>query len=159
MPQKCYFRPIRTKPRRFDEHKLAKLLCSVVRRGGSRAVFEREYEIVCPDAGRKRESAAAEALAAAEQALVETNSLFDADAAVLQRFLIFSGFVGLAMRYIVAYAGAPGKIISAGFSGLVVAARERVEQIAVQRAANDAALAIVRRAAANEERFRRVVGL
>ncbi len=158
MPERCVQRPNRTANRPFNAHKLAKLLCSWVREGNSRAAFEVEYEKVCPDAPRQRGSAAAEALAVAQVALEQTDALFDADLQALQRFLNVFLLVGILNRLVLRFLGVPGKLLSVTVIIAERVAIERVKQLTVQKAANDAALEIVRRAAANEARFLQRVG-
>jgi hypothetical protein len=153
MPERCVVRPNRSEPRPFTSTKLAKLLCTWVRQGGSRAAFELEYEKVCPDPVRRKGSAAAEALAVAEQALMSNQEFYAADLAALTRFLNVFVLVGLLNRLILRFLGVPGKLLSVAVILAERAAVQRVKDIAVQKAANDAAIEIVRRAAANEARF------
>jgi hypothetical protein len=152
MPQRCYIVPNRSQPRLFNEGKAASILCTVLRQGGSRALFEEELERRCPDGARQRGNSQAEALAVAAEALAENQQLVSADLALLSRFLTFLGFLAVIQR-VIAFAGVPGRLASIAFIGLQTAVRERVAVLTTQSAANDAALVIVRRAAANEARF------
>lgn len=158
MQTRCVDRPDRSNPRPFTTTKVAKLLCELVRRGTTRAEFEKEYERVCPDAPKRRGTAAEEALAVAAEALEQNNVMIDADAQALQRFLAFFSLIAVAFRYVGRYVGAPGKVISIGVIAAEAAAKERLAVITIQKAANDSALAIVRRAAANAPEFAVRVG-
>jgi hypothetical protein len=158
MPERCVQRPNRAEARPFTSTKLAKLLCRWVREGNSRAAFELEFEKVCPDEGQRRGNAAAEALAVAQVALEQTDSLFDADLLALTRFLNVFILVGILNRLVLRFLGAPGKLLSVAVILAERAAVQRVKDVTVQKAANDAALEIVRRVAANEARFLQRVG-
>jgi len=158
MPLVCRQVPNRTTRRRFDEKKLARLLCTVVRQGGSRALFESEFEQVCVDPESRKKSSAAEALAVAEQALDASNQLLSADMEFLTRFNLVVGLLATSARLIGRFAGLPGIAVAILTTSLREIAGVRVGQVAAQHAANDAALLIIRRAAANEARFLRVAG-
>lgn len=156
MPVICRFRPNRTKDRPFTERSAAKIICKVVRSGGSKALIDRLYLEVCPDVEERPDDAAeSEALAVAEQALVQNNEMLTSDTEILQRMLQVLGILAAIGRFIVQIPIPAAKAVGGLSVALNVAARARLDQIAVQRAANDAALAIVRRAAANAASFRK----
>lgn len=137
--------------------KLSAMLCRLVEQGlASKREFDLDYEEHCRAGGKRTEEpeSAAEALAVAEEALSANNELLNADAVALSRFLVFFNLVALIGRLILRYAGPVGKLVAVGTAVVQDLARGRLEQVAVQKAANDQALAIVRRAAANAERFR-----
>ena len=62
-------------------------------------------------------------------------------------------FISVSFRYVGRYLGVPGKVISIGVIALDRLAQGRLSELIVSKAANDAALAVVRRAAANEAQF------
>lgn len=153
MPTFCTERPNRTKPRTLDLERVAKMLCHLTRRGATKAHFDQLYFRECPGAGRDRTAEEERALQVAQEALESTRRFLDADAAMLERFLGVFSLFALTFRFIARFVGAPGAIVTAGIIAAESAAKARLATIVTQRAANDAALEIVRRAAANEARF------
>jgi hypothetical protein len=156
MTLRCVERPNRSQPRPFTVEKLARLLCALSKAQGEQVkeAFDAKFKEVCPPEEQRRPKAAEEsALEVAAQALEANNAFLSADAMALQRFLSFFVAVSIAFRYVGRWVGVPGKLASIGVVAVEKLAEERLASVLVQKAANDAALEIVRRAAANEARF------
>lgn len=153
MPLKCFLKPNRTKPRRWSAKTVGQVYCVALRDGVPRVDLEREIR-KCVEPDSKRDSEAAEALAVAEQALLQNNQLLDADADSLQRFMGIPVVNAVVLR-LISRIPIVGPVLAGAIPALRTYAAVRLGQTTVQKAANDAALVIVRRAAANERAFLR----
>lgn len=152
MPLKCFFKPQRTKRRVFTAEKIGKIACELMREGSS-TLAEIEAEIAkCVRRDRSRSSDALEALEAAAVALEQNNVVIDADARSLNAFLTLP-LVGRLVLALIARIPVAGPILAVGLPAIRELATVRIASITAQKAANDATLLIVRRAAANEARF------
>lgn len=145
---------------------MAKILCRVVRQGGSKAEVEAKYQSICGDGQRRRPGSGAEAaLELAAQTILDNNAELD-DAyttfkiinalidvvfqlipflrsiKILERFVQLFKYIDRANRVLQQFKG-PNVI------------QAKMEVIQRQKAANDAVYNIVRQAAANEARFRK----
>lgn len=155
MPQKCFFKPNRTKPRLWTAKTVGQVACLAIRQGNATREELIDAVLECSEEEKTKRASAAEALAVAEQELTNSNSLFDADAVVMQRFLaVLNIFTGLVFR-IVARIPRVGPGLAVAIPALRQLASARLKQLTVQKAANDRAIRIVREAAANESRFLR----
>lgn len=154
MPIRCVERPNRNGPRYFTADKAIAIACNAIRHGATRAEIEAGIAQCGIGDRRPKSSDALEALAVAVTALEASNAVFDADAQALQRFLIPSLIAGIAQR-LIARIPVIGPALAVTLTITREMATERLKQVAVQKAANDAALAVVRRAAANEAQFLR----
>lgn len=158
MTLRCVNRPNRSKPRKFAERDAARIVCRVVRAGGSKARIDRLYLQVCAEPkGRPQKSAAEAALdLAADQLQASTDELGDA----YRLFQIVNGLVSLVLQLI------PFTRVANIFTRLFARANQlpqsllvaKMETIQRQVAANDAAIRIARQVAANEARFRIAAG-
>lgn len=152
MVVRCVDRPKRSRPRSFNLRTALEAVCIAIENG---ADPEQMHAGVDRCGGKERkQSEAAEALVAAEQALSLSNRELDADADSLHRFLNLPLASAIALR-LIRLIPVGGQVLAIGIPLLRTFATERLKSIAVQRAANDAALVLVRRAAANEGVFLR----
>lgn len=148
MPIKCAYKPNRRTARRFGERDAARIVCRVVRAGGSKARIDQLYRSICTEAP-SRKSAAEEALEQAAQA-IDTNS-----AELLSAYEAFQ-LVNLVLNTLLALGTVipvlrPVRVAAqAGRTAINV----RLASITAQRAANDVTARSLRQAAANEGRFR-----
>lgn len=133
---------------------MAKVYChALTRHGGTRAEFEKALLEVCDAAGKeKKTSAAAQALALAEETIANNEDILGDS---YRMFQIVNGLLSLLLSLVpfARFGNLVTKIIgrASALPSNVVQAEMQVIQI--QRAANDAALRIIRQAAANEARF------
>jgi len=153
VPIRCTRVENRTRPRYWTAKKAGQACCYALKHGATREQIELEIA-KCGGKEPRRGDQAEAAYAVAEAALLASNEVFNADALYLQRFLtVTQGLVAVAriIRLI------PNPVARAAALG-VIAIRElassRLKNIAGQKAANDAAINVIRRAAANAERFR-----
>jgi hypothetical protein len=155
MPQKCFIKPNRTKDRPFSERDVARVMCRVVRAGGSRARIETEYKKVCLNEKPKK-SQAEEALEQGMQAL-EANTLELENAWNL--FNLTNEIVALLVTLIPLFRLLRvasqllrlGRLTARLGTNTVSA---RMDAIRQQQAANAEVFKILQQAAANEARFR-----
>lgn len=153
MPLKCFQKPNRTRVRFWNAKKVGQVACIALRSGASRVEIE-GYIAECVGGERRNDPSEAEqALAVAEQALSQNNVVLDADADSLRRFQDLGILNPLVLR-ILARVPVVGPALATGIVALSRVAASQLARIAVQKAANDAALTVVRRAAANAARFR-----
>jgi hypothetical protein len=156
MPVECKYRPNRSEVRPFAERDAARIICRVVRAGGSKARIDRLYHEICTDPrGRPQKSAAQAALEHAianieanNAELEEAYRMFQIVNLIAQLALQLIPYTRLAQfisRFVAVANRLPSNIVAA-----------KLDTITAQRAANDAALRILRQAAANESRFQRV---
>ena len=158
MTVRCVNRPNRSKPRRFAERDAAKIVCRVVRAGGSKARIDRLYLQVCAEPKSRPQKTAAEA--ALELAATELQSNNDELRDAYRLFQIVNGLISLLLQLI------PFTRIANVFARVFASARRlppsllaaKMDTIQAQIARNDAAFNIVRQAAANEARFRIAAG-
>lgn len=154
MPLKCFEKPNRKITRFWTAEKVGQVACIALKQGhATRAQIETEIA-KCASPDRKRSSEALEALQQAEVALEANNEVLDADARSLNQFLALPLFGAIVLRLITRIPVA-GPVLAVGLPLLREVATARIRQITVQKAANDRAIDIVRRAAANEARFLR----
>lgn len=149
MPLKCFEKPNRTKLRPFGARDAARIMCRVTRAGGSKAEIEAHYKKICTKAP-SRKSQAQEALQAAESALVDNNISLDL---AFRDFQVINGLVqglGLALTFVPGIA----RFFRIGPQALNLLITARMGTLTRQQAANADTMAIIRQAAANEERFR-----
>lgn len=155
MPIKCAYKPNRSKVRFWTAKKAIQVSCDAIQRHGASAAAILSGVQQCAGRGKDQKSdEALKAMEAAALALEQSDALFDADLAFLERFLAFTDLSAIIFR-IISRLGRAGKAAVAAVLVLRELATGRVKQLAVQRAANDATLALVRRAAANEAQFLR----
>lgn len=157
MPVRCVDRPNRSKPRFWTAAKVGKAACSAMRHGATRQAIDAEIDKCGLQQRQRREFDVLQALRVAQNALTDSNSIFDADADFLKRFVtsvvvsaIVLRLIGLIPRF--------GKPASLALTVLRQLASARLDKITVVKAANDAAITVVRNAAANEATFLRSVG-
>lgn len=154
MPLKCFNKPNRSEPRPFDALDAAKIMCRVVRAGGSKAQIEAHYKRICVDAPEKRTSEALEAMEAAMQA-IEANNVNLNEA--FQIFQIVNGILNaIALLGLIIPVARPLRLVAVAAR---VTVQTRMTSITSQIASNDATFVILQQAAANEARFLQVVGL
>lgn len=154
MPLKCFQKPNRKEPRTWKAKNVGQVYCLALRGGVTRAELEAEIRKCVEPHRDPRSSEALEALLAAARALEENNVMLDADAAFLERFQALSLSMAVALRLIARFFR-PAAVLTVGLPALQKLATERIQQIVVRRAANDEAVRIARRAAANEANFLR----
>lgn len=155
MALKCVVHPNRSVKRFWTAKKAIAVACNAITRHGASApavLLGIEQCSKVQKEAKSREALAA--LEAAARALEDTNQLFDADAQFIQRFLFLTNIGAIAFR-IIGSLGRAGKATTGAILILRELATVRLKQIVAQRAANDATLTAVRRAAANEAQFLR----
>jgi len=152
VPLKCFERPNRTRVRTWTKEHVGQVYCIVRRQGVTKLELEKEFAKCDVPEGEKRSSEALEAMQVGIVAIEESTVILDADAAYLQRFLSLMTFAALLLR-IIQKIPRVGPVVSVGLVALRELAAVRLGRITVQKAANDEALIILRRAAANEARF------
>lgn len=153
MPQKCFFKPIRTKQRRYSARDAARITCYATRAGASKAQIDTLYAEICKQPSQRRSnSAAAEALElAASNIQSNSDELRDA----FQLFQVVNGLISLIFTLVpvLRLPSAIARLFSRSNSlpnGLVAA---KMDVIQAQLARNDQAFRIVQQAAANEREF------
>ena len=157
MPLHCTIRPNRTHERHFNARAVARIYCKALSYGVRRVDIEREV-VKCSEPEKRPSSEALEALMAAEQSLVQTDAIFEGEIEMLGRINTFVGLVAALARFLVRIPNPAAKAVGGSVLVIKELAESRLKTIVAQKAANDATLAIVRRAAANEAQFLRVVG-
>lgn len=147
-------RPNRSKPRHWSMRSVAKVYChALTRHGGTRAEFEKALLEVCDAAGKeKKTSAAAQALAVAEETIVNNEDILQDS---YRMFQIVNGLLSLLLSLVpfARFGNLAARIVGRASSLPANVVEAQLQVIQIQRAANDAALRIVRQAAANEARF------
>lgn len=133
---------------------MGQVACAAIRHGSTRAEIEREIA-KCGIGGRRTPAETQQALAVAEQALESSNSELTLDSDILRRFVSITAPLVPIVRFGAKFLGRRIGAVAAGLIIVRQIATARLEQVVVQRAANQAALNIIRRAAANEARFLR----
>lgn len=150
MPVVCRFKPVRSGPRRFTEVDAARIMCKVVRGGGSRARIEAEFRRRCVDAPQRRSSEAQQALELSAQVIQENTVELDA---TFRYFQVVNGLLAaLALIGLVLPILRPVRIAA---QLARVATTARLTSNRAQAAANERTFGIVQRAAENEARFLR----
>lgn len=158
MPIRCVERPNRSHARTYKAKDVGRIYCIAIRNGIPKLEIEQEIKKCAEVGDDERRSQAAEALAVAEQAIEANNLVLGTEIEVLQRMLSMLNIVAALGRYIVRIPLAPARVLGASAIALQELAKARLGTIVAQRAANDAALVVVRRAAANEAQFLRAAG-
>lgn len=158
MPQKCFFKPNRATKRIWTAKTVAQVYCRALETGTTEPEIEKELE-KCEKRGSRRERAANEALAEAEAALEGSNAVFDADLDFLRRFNLVTLPLVVLARVLDLIPHPIARLVSIGAFALREVAGVRIGRIEAQKAANDVALRVIRREAANEASFRRVGNL
>lgn len=166
MTIRCVDRPNRRFPRRFDAPAAARAYCTALRGGATEREIDDLIEQKCPNEHRKRlrgsaanEAALLAAFQQAETALAGSNAVFDGQIEVLSLTLRILGVLALIGRFIRAIPHPAARVVGGSAVLLRQVAQQRMTQITAQKAANDAALTILRREAANASQFRQVSGL
>jgi hypothetical protein len=144
----CYRRPNRTEERHFSANDAARIMCYAVRGGSSEAEIVARFRRVCDDEGRSRPDRVAEAAAVAVQALELTNAtLLDE----WRAFLVVNGVLlgVIALLGVIQIAG-PLRLVAQPLRLGARVAQTQVAQLITlnitRRAANDAAMEVVREA-------------
>jgi hypothetical protein len=159
---KCSYKPTRTVARIFKERDAARILCRVVRSGGSKKKVDQLYERICLNQ-RPRRDEKSEAEIAMEIAITElANSNEDLDSnyrafeianglieAVVPLFKVLR--VAKILQKAVKLFGKTQEKVDSVPPGLFSA---KLGQIKQQIAANQDTMVILRQAASNEARFR-----
>lgn len=159
MPVVCHVVPNRSKPRTWSARAVGRVYCTALKEGVPEAELKAAIES-CDDRNRRRPKAeAAVAMEAAILALEQTDAVFDAEQTALDRMLKLLNILSLVARFIRVIPHAGAKVAAGGVIVVKELAESRLKTIVAQKAANDAALVLLRRAAANEAQFLRVVGL
>lgn len=139
MPLKCFIKPNRREPRRWTAEAAARAVCAAVNAGESQSEIRLLMRpcVECEEPRRKKKEQAV-----AQQALEQSQQVFAVADAAVAAFEIISRIVGRVARF----------VPQARPAGLLLLAIERQlgvvrNEIRVQRAANDAVIALLRRAA------------
>lgn len=159
MPLKCFEKPNRERRRVWKAKNVAQVYCKALEGGESEAEIQKELQRCRQLRRRNPTSEAAEALAVAEQALEQNQTMINGDIDFLEQALAALRILAAIGRYLVRIPVAPARVLGGTAVVLTELGGQRLATLTVQKAANDAALAIVRRAAANEAQFLRAVGL
>lgn len=141
----------------FKERDAARIVCRVVRAGGSKARIDQLFRVICKESPPQRKTAAEAALEAAI-ANIEANSgeldnafllfqIANGIMTLLFNVIPFLRLPGLVARLVARSRGLPPSVIEAQMANIVA-----------QRASNDAMIRLLRQAAANEARFRLAAG-
>lgn len=158
MPLRCVERPNRSKPRTFTARSVGKIYCHAVRNGVPVVEIEQEIRKCKELEERKTDDEQQAAIEAAIAALESSNIVFGNEETTLLRMLQLLNIVAGLGRFLVRIPAAPARAVGAGAIVLKELAESRLKIIVAQKAANDATLSVLRRAAANAPSFRRVVG-
>lgn len=170
MPLKCTFRPNRSAPRRYRLRDVIRLACKGIDRGDwTRAELDAGID-ECDDDPVRRSQREAELQRARAVGLEQLNALGAIELAATQlgnsngellsqREVLFDMLRILGILIAIGRAASivarPVRLAVAGASALQTAVRARLERVSVQVAANQQAIQILRREAANNPLFRR----
>jgi len=150
---KCRWVPRRTRDRVFTVADAARIMCRVVRAGGTRAEIEARYRVVCAGEQRRDRTAAE---AAMEAAMVNIQAQDAVNDQTYRMFQLINGLLNaISLLGLVLPQARAFRLVS-------VAGRTSVQnqmgQIVQQQAANNSTYKILQQAAANERAYRMRAG-
>jgi hypothetical protein len=154
VPLHCTVRENRSQTRIWTAKKAIQVACSAISHGASKSAIIAGVNQCGPGGKDAKDEEALQALIAAAQELEAANLLIDADIDFYDRFataFVIPNFLRLILARIPRYG--PALVLAA--SALREVAAARLTTITAQKAANEATIRILRRAAANEARFLR----
>jgi len=131
---KCRWRPNRSKERRYTEQDAARIMCRVVRSGGTKAEIERRYAVVCRGQEDRR-TPAEEAIALAQAAILGNNAALT-DAFTI--FVVINGILGVIALLTRFVPSPPLKAVALGIGLVRTNITTVMTTINRQKAANDA---------------------